>query len=371
MDKTASVKERIIRNAYYDINSVAAFAGVDKVYREAKRHDASITREDVLKYLQSEPTYTLHRPSRKRYKRLKTMPTGLNSDWQCDLAIFDKIRKYNNNFPYCLVCIDVLSRKIYVTPAKSKSSGDMIVAFNKIWKKSKGIKPNKLYSDQGWEFQARQMKEYFSSLNIQKFVTYSQDVHAALAERANRTIKDRLYRYFTQYKTWRWIDVIDRLVENINNSVNRTTGVAPNSVTYKNSQDIFTKLYKRNPDQEFHEGTRYKVGDIVRIDREKGKFGKGYLPSYTEELFRITKAKPGDSIGNPSYYRIEALNGEQILGIFYNENLSKTTIDPNSRISEIIKERINQRGHKEYLVRWIGEEIEPKWVKDSKNYQVI
>jgi len=357
-----------VRRAYYELDSPAAYAGVDKVYQEAKKGNPKINRKNVEHYLQQERTYTLHKPGRKRYTRLRTIPTGLNSHWQCDLAIFDKIRTKNDGYTYLLVCIDVLSRKIYVAPSKSKSSVDMIRAFDIIWEKSGGVLPNKLYSDQGLEFQAKKMREYFAQKQIIKHVMYSPDLHAGVVERANRTIKDRLYRYFTQNRTTRWVDIIDKIVHAINNSVNRTIHMAPNTVTPENAQELYEKIYKGDTDNDQYQKNKFKKGAIVRINKEKGAFSKGYLPNYTEELFRISQVKST----NPPHYKLQDLKGEAILGVFYEPELSLTSLEPNSRISEVIKERKNSKGDTEYLVHWIGEPVtKNEWVKLGADLQLL
>jgi predicted nucleic acid-binding OB-fold protein len=74
----------------------------------------------------------------------------------------------------------------------------MITAFNKVFDKIGSNNIRRITTDRGLEFEAKKMKEYFENLNIEKRVTYSQDVHASVAERAIRTIKDRLYKYFYQ-----------------------------------------------------------------------------------------------------------------------------------------------------------------------------
>ena len=358
MDKNSSI-DKAIRKAYFSLDSPSAYSGVDKVYKEAKKHNKDINKDKVIKYLQSEKTYAIHRPRPIRYKRLRIVPTGLG-ELQCDLAMLDKLKNQNKGFPYLLVCIDILSRKITTAPAKSKNSLDMIKAFDEVFKKigsSKSIR--RINTDRGLEFEAKKIKEYFEKLGIEKRVTYSQDVHAAVAERAIRTVKDRLYKYFYQNKTTKWIDIIDDLVENINNSINRSIGMTPNSVTKENWFDLLQKVYKQ---PQINKDTKFKVGDLVLIDKEKGKFAKGYLPNYTEELFRIIKAKRT----NPPHYKIADLKGEEILGVFYNPNLSKTTLEPNERISEIIKERQINKGEKEYLVNWIGENKQD-WIRQNDN----
>ena len=151
MDQSATI-EKAIRKAYYDLDSPSVFSGIDKVYKEAKKRDKRIKRKDVVRYLQSERTYAIHRPRPIRYKRLKIMPTGLG-ELQCDLAIFDKLKAYNDGYPYLLVCIDILSKKITVAPAKSKHSIAMINAFNQVLDKAGFVR--RITTDRGLEFEAK------------------------------------------------------------------------------------------------------------------------------------------------------------------------------------------------------------------------
>ena len=369
MGKITSVGkfEKLIKKAYFDVNSPSAYSGIEKVYQEVRKQDHRIKLHDVAQYLQGERTYTLHRPARRRgFQKLQTIPSNLNSHWQCDLCDFRKIKTKNNNYQYLLVCIDVLSRKIIAEATKTKTPQDMIIAFDKIWEKA-NAKPNKLYSDSGKEFVAKEMQNYFENKDIIKHVMHSPHLHAGVVERANRTIKERLFKYFTQNDTERWIDVIDKIINGINNSINRTTGVTPNSVTYDNAQALLEKVYKAQSNDKIFTN-KYKVGQIVRINKEKGDFYKGYLPNYTEELFRIKTVVKS----RPIHYKLEDLEGEEILGVFYNEELSPTRIKPNARISEVISERINRQGKREYRVHWIGEpDTNDEWIKESKHYELI
>ena len=49
-------------------------------------------------------------------------------------------------------------------------------------------------------------------------------------------------------------------------------------------------------------------------------FDKGYTPNWTEEVFLIDEIRPTD----PITYKIKDLNGEEIKGSFYREELQKT-----------------------------------------------
>lgn len=317
---TQRSKHNLIRKVFFDLNSPGAYAGAEKVFLEAHRRNPKITRSEVKEYLQSEDTYTIYKPKRNRFPRLKTIPSGLHSDWQTDLAIFDSLRKNNDGHKYLLVAIDVLSRKIITAPVLTKSPMHMIPAFELLFKKAK-VLPHKIYSDRGLEFQSRQMLDYFESKGIQKHVIFSDDIHAGAVERANRTIKGRLYRYFHQQKTHRWVDVIDRIVDSINASPNRTTGVEPNKFDYRNAESIRTRVYGEHPYTEAAQDSKpkYKKGDIVRISKSKGVFSKGYHPNFTKELFRIKTVRKTI----PPHYKIEDMNNEEILGRIYEPEISK------------------------------------------------
>ncbi|KAL3122696.1 hypothetical protein niasHT_009593 [Heterodera trifolii] len=215
-------------------------------------------------------------PRRNKFPRLKTVPSGLHTDWQCDLCIMDTIKAHNDGYRYILVCIDVLSRKILTAESESKKSEHMIEAFEKVFKKA-GVLPNKLYSDAGLEFQAKRMIEYWKHKDIIKHIMYSPSLHAGVVERANRTLKERLYRYFSENNTLR--------VQRVNNT-------------------------------------------------------------------------------DPHSYRIRDLNGEDIKGIFYDQELVKTTKKGTYR-AEVLKSR-TRNGVKEHFVRWVGLlphtlELDSKW----------
>jgi hypothetical protein len=267
----------------------------------------------------------------------------------------------NDGYKYLLVCIDVLSRKLFVAPVRSKSSNDMIEAFEKIWALSDGIRPHKLLTDRGIEFQANKMLEYFEQKLVDKRVVYSPDVHASMAERANRTIKERLYRYFSEHNSTRWVDAIQKIVEGINASVNRVTGLAPNNVNFKNAPQLYDKLYKGVENEDRRK--TLSIGQIVRISKERGVFDKAYLPTFTDELFRIRAVTGGTPV---TAYKLEDLGGEEILGVFYREEIVPTSLDETShRIAEVLKTR-TRKGIKEHFVSWLGYSADyNSWIRDE------
>ena len=361
MDITAE-KRRIINSAFTDLNSPASYSSINNVLSEARKKNRSITRAEVRAVLEENPTYSKHKPRRLRFPHLKTIPAGFMTDVQVDLADMQKIASDNDNFKYILVGVDVLSRRLFAAPTKSKASNHMIAAFKKLFKQMPTM-PWRIFSDKGVEFQAHELKSFYKQNNIDKLVAQNPDVKAGVAERFIRTLKARLYKYFSQNKTERWLDALPRIVDSINNTKSRATGMKPNDINFNNAHDVWERLYGEamSAGHQKPKYPKYKKNDSVRIAKQKKYFEKSYLPNYTEEVFTIDKVKRG----KPQTYELKDDAGEDITGLFYNEELSKTRRqkDKKLRIENVIRER-KRRGQKEYLVKLRGEEKEI-WVNEK------
>ena len=105
--------------------------------------------------------------------------------------------------------------------------------------------------------------------------------------RFNRTLKQRIARYMTQNHTKIWVDILADMTNLYNNTVHRSTGYAPNDVTFANAEKIRQKLYG-------HKGKsdcKLKIGDIVRVAIKKNLFDKGYDIGWSKDLFTISKVE--------------------------------------------------------------------------------
>ncbi|KAL3091471.1 hypothetical protein niasHS_004876 [Heterodera schachtii] len=301
-------KLRLLEFLYKDLSSPVAFTSVEPLLREARKTQPKINRTDVQNYLASQRTYTLHRQAKRRYRRLPTLAPGLHTEWQADLAIFDRLAKQNSGYKYLLVCVDTLSRQVFVEPVKTKTSTNMIIAFGRIFKRSKYI-PWKVLTDQGKEFTARAVQHFFRAKDVEHFcMLTSPQFHAGMAERANRSIKERVYRYFTERNTYKWIDLVQDIVRAINHSPNSTIGMCPADVNFKNAEALRQKLHNA-AENVVRRQPRYRVGDRVRIEKYKHVFQKGYLPRFTNELFTVAEVHTERS---PVVYRLRDDHNEII-----------------------------------------------------------
>ncbi|KAL3091439.1 hypothetical protein niasHT_025201 [Heterodera trifolii] len=303
-------KLRLLEFLYKDLSSPVAFTSVEPLLKEARKNQPKINRTDVQNYLATQRTYTLHRQAKRRYRRLPTLAPGLHTEWQADLAIFDRLGKQNRGYKYLLVCIDTLSRQVFVEPVKTKTSANMINAFKHIFKRSKYI-PWKVLTDQGKEFTARAVQQFFRTKDVEHFcMLTSPQFHAGMAERANRSIKERLYRYFTEHNTYKWIGVVQDIVCAINHSQNSSIGMRPVDVNFKNAEALRQKLHDA-AENVVRRQPKYRVGDRVRIEKYKHVFQKGYLPRFSNELFTVAEVH---SERSPVVYRLRDDNNEVISG---------------------------------------------------------
>ena len=179
-------------------------------------------------------------------------------------------------------------------------------------------KPSQFASDQGNEFHIRNPNIYELLVERYGMVVYTLKVplKASMVERCIRSLKTRIERYFTENNTERWVDILQDVSDAMNNSVNRSIGMAPINVTLDNRKKVFKTLYgSMTPPSD----CRFKIGDIVRIPLPKTLFTKGYKPGWTKELYKVSKVL---KTGNVCYYEVSDLTGERQNRKFYKQELN-------------------------------------------------
>ena len=215
----------------------ASFSGLDKLYRIAKKKFPSITRNEIKQWAEANLSYSLHKPSRRNLKRNKIYAPEIDSLWEADLAVVQDLAKENDGVNYLLVVIDVFSKFLWVRPMKNKNARSLVQAFDSILSEKR--KPEKLRTDKGTEFINKSFQQYLKKQGIQ-FYTATNEPKAAVVKRVNRTLKSKLYRYFTGVNSLRYIDVLQDIVDSYNNMYHRSIGRAPATV---NVGQVRRKLY--------------------------------------------------------------------------------------------------------------------------------
>ena len=155
-----------------------------------------------------------------------------------------------------------------------------------------------------------------------------------IVERFIRTLKTKIYKYMTSVSKDVYIVKLDDIVSEYNNIYHRTIKMKPTDVKDNTYIDFAKEVNNKD--------SKFKVGDHLRISKYKNIFAKGYVPNWSEEVFVVSKIKNTVSWT----YVINDLNGEEIIGTFYEKELQKTN-QQQFRIEKVIK----RRGDKIY-VKW-------------------
>ena len=159
---------------------------------------------------------------------------------------------------------------------------------------------------------------------------------SVVAERFIRTLKNKIYKYMTSVSKNVYIDKLDDIVDEYNNTYHRTIKMKPVDVKNNTYIDFKNEVTDKDP--------KFKVGDHVRIFRYKHIFDKGYTPNWSEEVFAISKIKNRVPWTNV----INDLNGKEIIETFYEKELQQTNQ------KEWRTEKVTERKGDELYVKWKG-----------------
>ena len=243
--------------------------------------------------------------------------------------------KFNRGIKYLLTVIDIFSKYGWLIPLKDKTGKSVSGALKKIFMERQ---PEKIWVDKGKEFYNKDV------LGLVELYSTENEEKSSVVERWNRTMKEKMWKYFSTNSTSVYIYVLDDLVNQYNNTIHSSIKMTPVEASKKkNENTVWRNLY---PDVGTKQETlsKYSVGDKVRITKKKTTFERGYTPRWTEEVFTISQVQNTA----PVTYKIIDYNGEEIQGTFYEQELQNTKQEI-FRIEKVIK-----KGKNKSLVKWLG-----------------
>lgn len=329
-----------LEETYLNPEHPGSFGGVEALHRALK---GQVKRGEIKRWLEMKDSYTLHKPVRHKFRRNRVIAKGINDQFQADLVDMQSLSKYNNGFKYLLTCIDVFSKRAWAIPLRNKSGKSVLSAFKIIFQERK---PKYLQTDKGTEFKNETLQKYLKQQNI-KFFTTNNETKACIVERFNRSLRGKMWKYFTEFNTYNYIDVIDRLIQSYNNTWHRSIKMTPAEVNDENQNQVWYNLYGKLTEPPKSE---FKVGDTVRISKKKLLFEKGYEANWTREIFTIHKI----IYRNPIVFNLKDLTGEILEGTFYREELQKVADNGFYPVEKVLKKRKKKDGKVEYFVKFLG-----------------
>lgn len=286
---------------------------------------------------------------------------GIRDTIQADLIEMIPYATHNNGMKYILTVINIFSKKAYAQPLKNKSGAEVCKALETIIK-SFGYTVKNIHTDRGKEFYNVNVQTMLKRYRIHLYSTYST-MKAAICERFNRTLKNRMWKHFTLRGSHKWIDILPKLLNDYNNTKHRTIRMRPNDVIgAKIEQNLLYTVYNTNKQQQRigrkereksrtnskHRKSRknaFKVGDCVRMSRYKHIFEKGYTHNWTTEVFTIRKVQPTQ----PITYLLKDWQGTNIEGAVYSEELKLTKYPHVYLVEKVLRRKDDQ-----LYVKWLG-----------------
>ena len=270
-----TVADKILKNRAFNIAKDKKYDGYQRglasmVY---KFFDSEVSGSGAKLIPQNEQLANeLHKPIIRKFEKRKVYSTFKDNIWGVDLADMQLLSKYIKGIRSLLCVIDVFSKYALVIPLKDKKGISIVKAFQIILKQS-NRKPNKIWVDKGSEFYNAYFKKWLRDNDIVMYSIHNEG-KSVVAERFIKTFKGKIYKYMTSISKNVYIDKLDDIVDEYNNTYHTTIKMKPIDVKDNTYINADKEINNKNP--------KFKVGDHIRISKYKNIFAKGNMPNWSE-----------------------------------------------------------------------------------------
>jgi hypothetical protein len=317
-----------------------------------------VSSRDVRDFLRSYEPHQLHQgiPSSKVTRPI--VVSRPNAHWQMDLANFWEYRHHNNGYTYLLVFIDVNSKYMFAQPIKRKFPENVLDPLKKILEDlhEKGLtNPSVIQSDNGPEFMGA-VDGWIKEKGMKHVLSTSHNPRSqAVVERSNGTIKRMLGRWMTDNNTRKWVDALQDIVDNYNNSYHSTIRMTPKEALFgggRTQEKVFNRLQSAASklDRKLKTQPPLKVGDYVRLSlvkedhKERALYQSGFrktgsVVNWSKQIYKVVNTSAGQKphhVQMRQSYKIATLEGRKLRGRYFRHHLLKT-VAPDQLLGAAVK----------------------------------
>jgi len=275
--------EQIIREQYQKFG----YPSAGKLYKIMKKDHPEVKMNDIIEVIQEETPYQLHKKTRNTV-RAHMVAFRENQIWLADLIDMSNYSRDNQGFKWILLVIDVFTRKASAQSMKSKESANVLSAFKKIIEENG--KPEKLITDNGTEFMNREFQKYLSDSNVIHENNEPQyNPTLGLIDRLCRTIKEKIFKYFTDKNETNWVDHLDNIIT----AYNQTPHEALEDLTPQEASEERYKAFIQdlNKKKNVISNHYFNEGQTVRKKLAKPTFAKGYKRIWGQDVHELKEVK--------------------------------------------------------------------------------
>ena len=143
-------------------------------------------------------------------------------------------------------------------------------------------RPSKMWVDKGREFYNKDVQKLVE-LNLQK-----NEDKSSVIERFNKTIKKKMFKYASANNTTKFVDVLELLVEQYNNTIHSSINMTPKEASRKeNETKVWRNLYPELSGKTLT--PKFSIGDHVRITKKKKRLIKDTLKDERKIFLQFLK----------------------------------------------------------------------------------
>ena len=273
--------EEIIEKYYIKFK----YPNLDRLYNYLKEDEISVTKKMVKEFLDAQTSKQITQ-QKKVFKSDggHIVAYSKNEFWQIDIFFLPKYYKTNHNYKFIFCAIDIFTRFVYCIGLKHKDNEDVIAAINRIFVSDI---PLKIVSDSDSVFTSKDFKRLMAEHDIiHETVPINDHPSLGVIDRFARTLKQRITDLFIGSDSTNWIDNLDEIIDDYNNTKNR--GILNIKPKHANKPENIPLLVHLNHLKSLKNNTvsDLNIGDKVRI-YIKTLLQKGTEPTYSNEVYTV------------------------------------------------------------------------------------
>lgn len=349
-----------ILSAFTSPGHPAAFSGLSNLKREFKG-------QPTTRALEQLDAYTIKREVKKPRRYNPYFVWDKRKHIQIDLIDLSSPKliklSYTNKCKYLFCAIDGFTKYAWVEPMKNKKEDTCITAFNKIIREMK-TKPQRVISDRGSEFISAKFLDNLKKNGIKPIYA---NFKAGIVERFQRSLQSLIYKYLKHANNQNFIKVLPALLKTYNSRYHRTIKMSPEKAELPENRFKVRKALKEYYKKAKEKNPKFQVGDKVRVQKQREKFGRGYDDIFTNEIYNISAINR--SLPVPMYSLTTFDGYIELLANFYENELQKISGLP-FKIIEILKtEKMPQGVTRHYVKLKVNNKPFFAWINknDMKN----
>ena len=179
------MREAVSLDLLWCKKGIGSFRGIPPLAKTSK------VKRNKLKHGWQAMTFTPC--SSYKFMWIKTIVGGPIQQCQADLIDISRLSRHNQEIKFLLTCIDVFSKKAWVVPLKDKMGTSFMDDLESI----QHSLPKK--TDMGTEFLNLKFQQWLKAHEVHHFAKENEDIKASTMGHSNRTVKSKLWHYFTQH----------------------------------------------------------------------------------------------------------------------------------------------------------------------------